>query len=309
MTVKFWLGISLGALTLVGLLLTVTVMFAVVKLGVTKRKSPIYIISAANILCDCIQLILAIGYLVPSILADSWLFKGDRNNGFVQFLGAVFLFCWYYGSVAQILMAVNRLVVVCMPSIRFFTFQNVLIIVIILFPLAVFVTWISQYVSPCCQFTFDHVVLSYSYTPKGDIPNYSNMYIDLPLNSTSSAICAICYIYIIVFVWKMSHLYKTEHSGSGRRLREYKYALQFCAISIFYLTAWVTFRVFPILIGTSGVEYFVVISACVSINASANAVVYITSNAEVQKVLSTSKQSSVVPASTLSHHERTKTHT
>ncbi|RCN42225.1 hypothetical protein ANCCAN_11820, partial [Ancylostoma caninum] len=135
------------------------------------------------------------------------------------------------------------------------------------------------------RFSFDHVVLSYSYTPKGDTPNYSNMYIDLPLNSTSSAICAICYIYIIIFVWKMSHLYKTEHSGSGRRLREYKYALQFCAISIFYLAAWVTFRLFPILIGTSGVEYFIVISSCVTINASANAVVYITSNSEAQETL------------------------
>lgn len=70
MTAKFWLGMMLGALSLVGLALTVAVMFAVVKLGISKRKSPIYIISAANILCDCIQLILAIGYLVPSIITD-----------------------------------------------------------------------------------------------------------------------------------------------------------------------------------------------------------------------------------------------
>ncbi|ETN68575.1 hypothetical protein NECAME_05539 [Necator americanus] len=304
MTIKFWLGILLGVVTLAGLILSSIVMFAVVKLSMFKRKSPIYVISAANILCDCIQLIFSLCYLVPSIVSNSWLFKGDKDNDFIQFLGAAFLFCWYYGSVAQILMAVNRVVVVCMPHIRFFSFKNVLIIVIFLFPVAILVAWISQYVTPCCKFSFDHVFLSYSYISKGDTPNYSNMYIDLPLNSSSSAICAICYTYIIFFVWKMTHLHKVDSSGGGRRVKEYRrvstphfcvshrnqnpnsrYALQFCAISIFYLTSWVAFRVFPVLIGASGVEYFIVIPICVTINSSANAVVYITSNTEVHYYL------------------------
>ncbi|KHJ98383.1 hypothetical protein OESDEN_01633 [Oesophagostomum dentatum] len=250
------MGVLLGLLTLAGLLLTVLVMIAVIKLSVIKRKSPIYIISAANIMCDCIQLILAIAYLVPSILLDSWLFKGDRENEFVQFLGAVFLFCWYYGSVAQILMAVNR-----------------------------------QVHYEYDKFSFDHVFLSYSYTAKKDIPNYSNTYIDLPLNSTSSAICAVCYAYIILYVWKMNHLYASDQSGNGRRIKEYKYALQFCAISLFYLAGWVTFRVFPVLIGASRVECFIVISICVTINSSANAFVYITSNSEVQGALPFTKAS------------------
>ncbi|VDM82965.1 unnamed protein product [Strongylus vulgaris] len=191
----------------------------------------------------------------------------------------------------------KRVVVICIPSIQFFSFQNVLRLVITLYPIAILVTWISQYVSPCCQFSFDHELLSYSYTAKGDIPNYSNEYIDLPLNSSSSAICAICYSYIIFYVWKMNHLYQSDHTGSGRRIKEYRYALQFCAVSVFYLGAWVTFRVFPILIGARGVEYFVVISACVTINASANAVVYITSNPEVRGVLSNAKISTMAFAS------------
>ncbi|VDM70640.1 unnamed protein product [Strongylus vulgaris] len=240
-----------------------------------------------------------------------------------------------------------RVVVICIPSIQFFSFQNVLRLVITLYPTAILVTWISQYVSPCCQLelplcclqellnkavahlkktnrvlhlclmpiwtkagnydeknlgklsriSFDHELLSYSYTAKRDIPNYSNEYIDLPLNSSSSAICAICYSYIIFYVWKMNHLYQSDHTGNGRRIKEYRYALQFCAISMFYLGAWVTFRVFPILIGANGVEYFVVISACVTINASANAVVYITSNPEVRGVLSNAKISTMVLAS------------
>ncbi|VDN25480.1 unnamed protein product [Cylicostephanus goldi] len=205
MTSKFWMGVLFGIATFAGLLLTTTVMFAVVKLGVFKRRSPIYLISTANMLCDCIQLVLAITYLVPSIICDSWLFEGERHNKFSQFLGAVFLFCWYYGSVAQILMAVNR-------------------------------------------FSFDHEYLSYSYTVKDDVPNYSNMYIDLPLNSSSSAICAACYFYV-------RFDYNTANARlSGSFRSSSTYALQFCAISVFYLCGWVTFRIFPVLIGARGVE-------------------------------------------------------
>ncbi|CAJ0602953.1 unnamed protein product [Cylicocyclus nassatus] len=101
----------------------------------------------------------------------------------------------------------------------------------------------------------------------------------------------------------MSHLYEGSSAGNIRRIKEYRYALQFCAISIFYLCAWVMFRVFPVLIGESGVEYFIVISACVTLNASANAIVYITSNFEVQSVLSGTTISSLLHAS-LSHTER-----
>ncbi|VDP00066.1 unnamed protein product [Heligmosomoides polygyrus] len=284
MTLKFWLGMLLGFITFAGLISTIVVLLAVLKLAVYKRKSPIYLISAANMLCDTVQLLLAMFYLVPSIIFDvgNWLLEGGRQNQVVQLLGAVFLFCWYYGTVAQMLMAINRLVVVCLPNISIFSYRNVSVFVLALLPIAVVVTYVSQFVSPCCQFSFDHEVLSYSYTDNGSIPNYSNMYIDLPLNSSSSLICAVCYAYIIVFVWRMNYLYNVDTTGSHSRIKEYRYALQFCAISVFYLTAWVTFRVFPILIGAKGVEYFIVISMCVSVNASANAIVYITSNQEVR---------------------------
>lgn len=158
--------------------------------------------------------------------------------------------------------------------------------------------------TPVSRFSFDHEVLSYSYTDNGSIPNYSNMYIDLPLNSSSSLICAVCYAYIIVFVWRMNYLYNVDTTGSHSRIKEYRYALQFCAISVFYLTAWVTFRVFPILIGAKGVEYFIVISMCVSVNASANAIVYITSNQEVKAVFSSKNLSSAYPVSTHSNAGR-----
>ncbi|KAK5981866.1 hypothetical protein GCK32_019655, partial [Trichostrongylus colubriformis] len=164
MTLKLWLGILLGVATVAGTVLTVFVLCAVIKLAFFKGKSPIYIISAANMMCDLIQLLLALLYLVPSIILDDWLFKGGRHNTVVELLSDTFLFCWYYGSVAQILMAINRRK---QTQIR----HNF-------------------------RFSFDQEVLSYSYTSIEGVVNYSNSYIDLPLNTSSSAICAICYSYV-----------------------------------------------------------------------------------------------------------------
>lgn len=70
MTLKFWLGMLLGFITFAGLISTIVVLLAVLKLAVYKRKSPIYLISAANMLCDTVQLLLAMFYLVPSIIFD-----------------------------------------------------------------------------------------------------------------------------------------------------------------------------------------------------------------------------------------------
>ncbi|CAJ0602954.1 unnamed protein product [Cylicocyclus nassatus] len=77
------------------------------------------------------------------------------------------------------------------------------------------------------KFSFDHEYLSYSYTARDDVPNYSNMYIDLPLNSSSSAICAVCYAYIILYVWKMSHLYKVDATENRKRIKEYRFDIYF----------------------------------------------------------------------------------
>ncbi|KAK6036133.1 hypothetical protein COOONC_26362, partial [Cooperia oncophora] len=80
------------------------------KLAVVKKRSPIYVISPCltyAVAPMLIQLLLALFYLTPSIIFDDWLFKGGRHSSAVEFLSDVFIFCWYYGSVAQILMALG----------------------------------------------------------------------------------------------------------------------------------------------------------------------------------------------------------
>ncbi|KAK6024931.1 hypothetical protein OSTOST_09182 [Ostertagia ostertagi] len=310
MTLKLWLGVLLGVATLAGIAVTVAVLFAVLKLAVFQRKSPIYVISTANMLCDLIQLLLALFYLVPSIISDNWLLEGGRQSFAVGFLSSMFLFCWYYSSIAQILMAINRvfpgesnIFLEKRHNLRHLTFScgNIYVMAI---PIChtLLQTSTSEMVKAITKwhkiFTFDHEFLySLIRLMWCDPTILEHIYVNLPLNTFSSAICAICYSYVIFFVWKMNHLYIKGTIGSGSRLKEYRYALQFCAISVFYLAAWVTFRLFPILIGTGGVEYFIVISLSVTVNSSANAFVYITSNQEVKSVLFSTNLSIVHHAS------------
>ncbi|CAJ0557842.1 unnamed protein product, partial [Mesorhabditis spiculigera] len=58
------------------------------------------------------------------------------------------------------------------------------------------------------------------------------------------------------------------------------YAMQFCAISLFYLLAWVCFRVFPMLFGKSSKEWFSFVSLFVIVNSGANGFTYICNNKE-----------------------------
>ncbi|RCN38851.1 hypothetical protein ANCCAN_15235 [Ancylostoma caninum] len=276
MTVKFWLGILLGATATCGLTLNLFVLYAVVTLGICRHKSSIYIISSANITCDTIQLSLIVAYLVPSILLDSWLFDGGRDDIWIDIFGTVFVFCWYFNTITQVLMAANRLIAVCFPSVDFFTYRNASIIMSALFPATLLLTWVAQYVSPCCKITHDHTLLSFSYYTQDGIPNYINMYIDAPMDLLSS---------IVVYMSKMRRDYQTSNNGGGSILVEYKYALQFFAISIFFLTAWVCFRVFPLVIGKEKGECYIVVSLCISVNCSANSMVYTTSNSEVRRTL------------------------
>ncbi|KHJ97031.1 hypothetical protein OESDEN_03002 [Oesophagostomum dentatum] len=227
MTLKSFLGIFLGILSLAGLVLTVLVLIAVMKICVNRGKNPFYILAAANMLADCMQLVLTTAYLAPSIVADSFLFGKDRNSFFVQIFNDLSIFCWYYGSIVPTIIAIN-------------------------------------------SFSFDHVLLSYSWIFKGDTPNYVNTFVDLPMDIASSAVCGICYSYIIFYVWKTAHFYKTGNSGSTNRVKEYRYALQFCAISVFYFIVWFSFLFFPMLIGTNRAEFFIVIPISVTMDASMN---------------------------------------
>ncbi|CAI2354166.1 unnamed protein product [Caenorhabditis sp. 36 PRJEB53466] len=291
-TLKTALGFGLGLISLCGLIVNLVVVIPVYRLAFVQNKSPIYVISFINIVTDIVNVLMATFYLAPSIIFETYFFSKEKTGAIPKLMGSTFMFCWYLGSITQIVMAVNRLVVIYYRRSDLFTRRNICILFGFLIPFSLLLMYMAQYGFPCCAFVFDHTVLSYSYYQIDDLDNYPNMFIDLPLNFTSSTIATICYALI---VWTVRQSTKgiaaslnTQQLRRSRRNREVTYAMQFCFISMFYTFSWITFRTFPVLIGDKGLEWFVSISTAVTINSSANALVYLISNQEVIRNLKSS---------------------
>ena len=106
--------------------------------------------------------------------------------------GTGFMFCWYLGSITQIIMAINRLVVICFKSQDLFTCKVLIVIFSFIFPLCIAMTYIAQFGFPCCALVYDSRILSISYMSSGE-KNFSNMFIDVPLNFTTSFTALVCY--------------------------------------------------------------------------------------------------------------------
>ncbi|CCD65671.1 7TM GPCR serpentine receptor class x (Srx) domain-containing protein [Caenorhabditis elegans] len=291
-TLKTWLGFGLGILSFSGLIVNLLVVIPVFRLAFLQNKSPIYVISFINIVTDIVNVLMATCYLAPSIMFETYFFTENKTATIPKLMGSTFMFCWYLTSITQIVMAVNRVIVICFRRSDLFTRTNICKLFCIIIPFCFFLMYMAQYGTPCCFFVFDHVVLSYSYNQIDGLDNYPNMFIDLPLNTTSSTIATICYAMI---VWTVRQSTKgiasslsTQPGRRSRKNREVTYAMQFCFISMFYTFSWITFRVFPIAIGDRGLEWFICISAAVTINSSANALVYLISNQEVWRNLKSS---------------------
>ncbi|CAL2045623.1 unnamed protein product [Caenorhabditis brenneri] len=291
-TLKTFLGFGLGVLSFAGLIVNLLVVIPVFRLAFIQNKSPIYVISFINIVTDIVNVVMATFYLAPSIMFETYFFTEDKTSTIPKLMGSIFMFCWYLGSMTQIVMAVNRLIVIYFRRSDLFTRRNIGKIFLVLIPFSFFLMYMAQYGTPCCFFVFDHVVLSYSYYQIEGLDNYPNMFIDLPLNTASSTIATLCYA---IIVWTVRQSTKgisasltTQHGRRSSKNREVKYAMQFCFISLFYTFSWITFRIFPIAIGDRGLEWFICISAGVTINSSANALVYLISNQEVWRNLKSS---------------------
>ncbi|KAF1750703.1 hypothetical protein GCK72_017254 [Caenorhabditis remanei] len=291
-TLKTFLGCGLGLLSLAGLIVNLLVVIPVFRLAFIQNKSPIYVISFINIVTDIVNVLMSTFYLAPSIIFETYFFTENKTGTIPKLMGSTFMFCWYLGSMTQIVMAVNRLVVIYFRRSDLFTRRNICKLFALLIPLSFFLMYMAQYGTPCCFFVFDHVVLSYSYNQIEGLDNYPNMFIDLPLNTATSVIATFCYAMI---VWTVRESTKgiaasmaTQHMRRSRKNREVTYAMQFCFISMFYTFSWITFRVFPVAIGNRGLEWFICISAGVTINSSANALVYLISNQEVWRNLKSS---------------------
>ncbi|CAI2353061.1 unnamed protein product [Caenorhabditis sp. 36 PRJEB53466] len=281
-TLKQLLGVLFGALSGLSLFLNVLALVAVFRLAFVLRKNQVYIIAFFNIWSDVLQMSFSTFYLAPSIVTSSFLISKQKKDEWTLLLGSCFLFLWHFETITQMIMALNRFIVICLQKHNVFTFTSTTFIFVFLIPFCLLSMYLAQYVSPCCTFLFDQEFLSYSYYPIEGIPNYSNQF-DLPLNATSSTISAICYILIYWTVHKSTPANSSVNDAQrSRRLRDIKYAMQFSLILAFYIFVWVLFRVLPVLLKDRHVEWFILVPICYTINCTSNALVYLGFNSEVQ---------------------------
>ncbi|CAJ0567592.1 unnamed protein product, partial [Mesorhabditis spiculigera] len=262
-----------------------SVLFAIFKGKFCQQKSPIYIIAASNLLADFGMLTLHLVYFVPSLLFESYIFPKGINDNLTIFISSLFMFFWYQLSFSQILMAVNRLVVMCFSNVNVFTRRNTLIFAISTYSIAAVLAILSQYVLPCCRFSFDYFVFSYRYITIDGLMNYPNTFIDMPLNALSTTVCGCCYFAIVLWIFSINAKKGQGAAHSHETKLEIKYAKQFFIITIFYMNAWTSFRYLPVLIGGSNLYLYSFCSLNAMLSFGANGLVYYHTNSEIKKAL------------------------
>ncbi|GMT17050.1 hypothetical protein PFISCL1PPCAC_8347 [Pristionchus fissidentatus] len=187
-------GSVFGILAVIGLLLNITVMVAMYRGRLFSSKfSPVYILSAQTILVDTLLLFVHLGYHSPSVAIQSSLFSPQSQPIALAILNATFMYCWYHNSLSHLLVSLNRFLVIVFNQYTVFTRKKTILLCIVQHLLALTLSITSQFLLPCCEFCFSYVVFSYQYITKPNIENYSNEFIDLPLNSASSIVSMIAY--------------------------------------------------------------------------------------------------------------------
>ncbi|KAE9547942.1 hypothetical protein FO519_008841, partial [Halicephalobus sp. NKZ332] len=243
--------------------------------------SSIYILAFCNILGNTAQLFVSAFYLGPTSTMQTDYFAGGTNSTGTKFFSWVFLGAWYSDMFLQPVVASNRLIMVIFPIYSHIFSKNKTIFygtmaLFFGFFLAVF----SDFVIPCCIAYVYYGVYSYFYI--GTDFNYVNTYIDLPVNSSSSFISILFYIIIFIYVrknnLKASKFAREQHSS--RKIKEVRYAVQFAFCSIFALMAWVTFRLFPIVVPSDQLAWFTVIAMCLILHCVANSLIFVFFNKE-----------------------------
>ncbi|WKX90498.1 hypothetical protein Q1695_009386 [Nippostrongylus brasiliensis] len=239
------------------------------------KDNPVYVLSGFNIVCDICQLTLHVLYVGPSIIVGDWFFGSQEAVG-VTVAATIFLGIWYLGSLVQILFATNRFVVIFFPNRIFFTRQRLIgMIIVCCLGAAAMVTY-SQLLSPCCRITPDYRYFGYSYLIfPNQTSNPSMNYIDVPLDSITSAYCLGSYVALFAYIIRMG----TLNNRAGKR--EVRCCVQFLLMFCTYTVTWVTFFVYPA-IGITQPEAFVVTTVMFMLNCGINSTIYLAMNREIR---------------------------
>ncbi|KAI1714898.1 serpentine type 7TM GPCR chemoreceptor srx domain-containing protein [Ditylenchus destructor] len=280
---QVFIGSLLGMASGIALLLNLSVLFVLYRGGFLRSaQNPIFILTFLNVFGDSMQCAWILIYLTPTSISQSFIFPYKEKGAVALLFAYLFQLQWYQCVLTQMLMSVNRLVVVVLPNFqRIFSRRNVIIITLMVFPTSAVLSVIADIILPCCTTYYYWGTFSYKFFGEGT--NYKNLFMDIPLNATTSTLSLICYGTIFLFVYKSNrgvHLQSNPNIATRRKQNEIRYALQFGLISLFFLAAWVTFRILPLLVPPTMPEWFSLTAFCVIAHCSANSFIYLTMNKE-----------------------------
>ncbi|KAI6171527.1 G-PROTEIN-RECEP-F1-2 domain-containing protein [Aphelenchoides bicaudatus] len=265
--------------------LNISVMYVLIRSGfLVHRRSGIYILAFANLIGDTIQQLVTVLYAAPASILQSFLIDGDRRHPFVYFWAYWFLFAWYEGLLIQGTIAIDRLLSVVFPgTARSFTLKNYTQISVLIYLISGGMAVWSQFFSPCCTAYVYYGTFGYAYL--GDGFNYSDHFIDLPLNSSITILMFVCYAWIYLCVRRSNRIASvTDDELSKRRAKEVKFATQFSVIASVLAFTWITFRIFPLVIPPEIPQLYSLVPLALTFHCSTNATIFLTMNSEFSKV-------------------------
>ncbi|CAO4377415.1 unnamed protein product [Caenorhabditis nigoni] len=301
-TLKYYLGFALLSSGTFAILLNVIIIIPVFYLAFIKKTSTVYIIAFFNIVSDFGQLLTTAIFFGGSVMANHYILTEDPDNRLSKgsvFMATVFMASWYLESWIQVVMSVNRYVVIKMNQHYIFTYRSTMLLFFFLVPIPCISAYVMEYVLPCCVFIIDHEAMSYVLARiEGEIP-YTN-YMIIGHGITSLVVSIFCYGAIFGKIRETSSR-MTSFTSNSRQKQDIKYLIQFLLISLFFVMSWMLFEICPRVVPKDTPEWSICIAFLVVLNCSSNAVIYLTANKEVQKSLKamyypTKSTTSVTPA-------------
>ncbi|CAL2046425.1 unnamed protein product [Caenorhabditis brenneri] len=146
-----------------------------------------------------------------------------------------------------------------------------------------FLECIVQIVMATNRILADQAVLSYAFVRIKGVYPYSNWMV-LAYDGLCTSISTLCYILVFRSIQKDKQ--KLTSTAQKRLIKQdIKYLVQFVFISIFYVFTWVLFEILNLIVTDVRIEFWIVVPICVTCNSSTNALIYLTANREVQKLV------------------------
>ncbi|GMR33566.1 hypothetical protein PMAYCL1PPCAC_03761, partial [Pristionchus mayeri] len=266
-----------------GVSLNTVVLVSFIKGKLAQPPFPsIYILVLQTLIVDVISISIHLFYWIPKAINQDFLRVPGYDFLIITIFDFIGMYSWFHNALSHIFIASNRFAVIVFFERSFFTRRRVIIMAVAHHLLSFFITLLTQHGVPCCRLTFDFEIFSYSSVPNGNMLNYGDLFVTVPVNLLSTLTSLICYTTIILTV-------RSARRGSGtvmsqKRKSEYRYALQFASLAGVFSLCWISFRAFAYFVPSSDPSLawiFGLTTGFTMVNCFMNALVYLITNKDV----------------------------